>query len=96
MTSSHRPSTAIETRVPSALEQRRLMHELPGAGPSPAALEERLEAGRDRVARKAPALVAHDRGQKRAGVPARAFGMSLSILLKKRAWSCALNWAFAQ
>ena len=47
------------------------MHELPGAGPSPAALEERLEAGRDRVARKAPALVAHDRGQQRAGVPAR-------------------------
>ena len=58
-------------RVPPALEQSRLVHELPGAGPAPAALEERLEAGGGRIAREAPALVAHDRGQEPARVPAR-------------------------
>ena len=59
-----------DARAP-ALEQRRLVHELPGAGPAPAALEERLEARGERVAREAPALVAHDRGQEPAGVAAR-------------------------
>ena len=58
-------------RVPPALEQSRLVHELPGAGPAPAALEECLEAGGGRIAGEAPALIAHDRGQEPARVPAR-------------------------
>ena len=47
------------------------MHQLPGARPPPAALEERLEACGERIAREPPALVAHDRGQEPAGVAAR-------------------------
>ena len=54
-----------------ALKQRGLVHQLPRAGPAPAALEERLEARGERIAREAPALVAHDRGQETAGVAAR-------------------------
>ena len=47
------------------------MHQLPGARPAPAALEECLEARGERIAREAPTLVAHDRGQETAGVAAR-------------------------
>jgi hypothetical protein len=48
------------------------VHELAGAGPAPAALEEGPEADCARVAREAPALVGHDRAQEAARVPARA------------------------
>ena len=54
------------------LEERRLVHQAPGRGAAPAALEERPEAGPLRVAREAPALRGHDRREQVSGVGAVA------------------------
>ena len=65
-------STAIAKRCAAPLEERRLVHQPPGGGAAPAALEERPEAGPLRVAREAPALRGHDRREQVPGVGAVA------------------------